>query len=69
MDKVSRINAWEILDSRGNPTLGVEVLLSGGAAGYAAVPSGASTGSHEALAWVEKCFRRQFADNSSRDPV
>jgi enolase len=49
MDKITRINAREILDSRGNPTLGVEVVLSGGALGYAAVPSGASTGSHEAL--------------------
>jgi enolase len=49
MDKISRIEAREILDSRGNPTLGVEVVLSGGTSGYAAVPSGASTGSHEAL--------------------
>ena len=39
----------EILDSRGNPTVEVEVLLSGGAAGRAAVPSGASTGAREAL--------------------
>ncbi len=39
----------EILDSRGNPTVEVEVLLSGGAIGRAAVPSGASTGAHEAL--------------------
>jgi len=49
MDKISEIKAREILDSRGNPTLGVTVRLSGGASGYAAVPSGASTGSHEAL--------------------
>src|ERR1700675_4762184 len=39
----------EILDSRGNPTVEVEVLLSGGATGRAAVPSGASTGQREAL--------------------
>src|SRR6266498_1232353 len=39
----------EILDSRGNPTVAVEVLLSGGATGRAAVPSGASTGEREAL--------------------
>jgi enolase len=39
----------EILDSRGNPTVEAEVLLSGGAIGRAAVPSGASTGAHEAL--------------------
>ncbi|MFC1967902.1 phosphopyruvate hydratase [Chloroflexota bacterium] len=49
MDKISDIRAREILDSRGNPTIGVTVTLSGGACGYAAVPSGASTGSHEAL--------------------
>jgi len=41
--------AREILDSRGNPTVEVEVLLAGGAIGRAAVPSGASTGVHEAL--------------------
>jgi enolase len=41
--------AREILDSRGNPTVEVEVLLEGGAVGRAAVPSGASTGKHEAL--------------------
>ena len=42
-------HAREILDSRGNPTLEVEVLLSGGASGRAGVPSGASTGTREAL--------------------
>src|SRR5436305_15174165 len=41
--------AYEILDSRGNPTLEVEVRLLGGATGRAAVPSGASTGAHEAV--------------------
>jgi enolase len=43
------IHAREILDSRGNPTVEAEVLLSGGAKGRAAVPSGASTGEHEAV--------------------
>ena len=43
------ISALEILDSRGNPTVEVEVLLADGAFGRAAVPSGASTGIHEAL--------------------
>src|SRR6202142_4358289 len=43
------INAREILDSRGNPTVEVDVQLSGGAIGRAAVPSGASTGEHEAI--------------------
>ena len=49
MDKIADIRVREILDSRGNPTLGVTVRLSGGASGYAAVPSGASTGTHESL--------------------
>jgi len=46
---VRTIHAREILDSRGNPTVEVEVTLTGGAWGRAAVPSGASTGVHEAL--------------------
>ena len=46
---IERVAAREILDSRGNPTVEVEVLLAGGAAGRAAVPSGASTGRFEAL--------------------
>jgi len=46
---IEDIVAREILDSRGNPTVEAEVVLSGGAMGMAAVPSGASTGVHEAL--------------------
>ncbi len=46
---IQDIHAREILDSRGNPTIEVEVTLQSGAAGRAAVPSGASTGEHEAL--------------------
>ena len=49
MTYIEEIVAREILDSRGNPTVEVEVLLDGGAAGRAAVPSGASTGVHEAV--------------------
>ena len=49
MTKIERIHAREILDSRGLPTLEVDVQLKSGAFGRAAVPSGASTGSHEAL--------------------
>src|SRR3712207_3495388 len=45
---ISKIVAREILDSRGNPTVEVDVHLEGGAFGRAAVPSGASTGEHEA---------------------
>jgi enolase len=46
---IEHVQAREILDSRGNPTVEVEVTLSGGAEGRASVPSGASTGSREAL--------------------
>src|SRR6201993_183344 len=47
--EITRIHAREILDSRGNPTLEAEVTLAGGGFGRAAVPSGASTGSREAI--------------------
>src|ERR1700693_3459443 len=46
---IEEVTAHEILDSRGNPTIQVEVLLMGGVRGIAAVPSGASTGAHEAV--------------------
>jgi enolase len=49
MSTIFNIEAREILDSRGNPTIEVDVTLAGGAVGRAAVPSGASTGEHEAL--------------------
>jgi len=48
-DRIARIQAREILDSRGNPTVEVELHLESGAHGTAAVPSGASTGAHEAV--------------------
>jgi enolase 1/2/3 len=47
--KIARIHARQIIDSRGNPTVEAEVFLESGASGRAAVPSGASTGEHEAL--------------------
>ncbi|HUU31914.1 MAG TPA: phosphopyruvate hydratase, partial [Phycisphaerae bacterium] len=46
---IFQVHAREILDSRGTPTLEVDVALDGGALGRAAVPSGASTGEHEAV--------------------
>ena len=49
MSRIEKIVAREILDSRGNPTIEVDVLLESGVMGRAAVPSGASTGEHEAL--------------------
>jgi enolase len=47
--RIKRVHAREVLDSRGNPTVEVDVTLDGGATGRAAVPSGASTGQREAL--------------------
>lgn len=54
MTKIAEIIAREILDSRGNPTVEVDVTLDSGAAGRAAVPSGASTGEHEAIELRDK---------------
>src|SRR5476649_674557 len=48
MTEIVDVHAREILDSRGNPTIECEVSLASGAVGRAAVPSGASTGEHEA---------------------
>jgi enolase len=47
--RIAKVRARQIIDSRGNPTVEADVLLDGGALGRAAVPSGASTGEHEAL--------------------
>ncbi len=49
MSRIEHVDALEVLDSRGNPTLEVRVRLAGGAVGDAMVPSGASTGAHEAV--------------------
>jgi len=49
MTTIQSVRGFELLDSRGNPTVAAEVLLSDGARGFAAAPSGASTGSREAL--------------------
>ncbi|HOK02491.1 MAG TPA: phosphopyruvate hydratase, partial [Spirochaetota bacterium] len=49
MTFITEVKAREILDSRGNPTIEVDVELESGAVGRAAVPSGASTGEHEAV--------------------
>ena len=47
--KIAKVRARQVIDSRGNPTVEADVILQGGASGRAAVPSGASTGEHEAL--------------------
>src|SRR3954471_23295893 len=49
MSQIDQIHAREILDSRGNPTVEADVILTSGERGRAAVPSGASTGEHEAV--------------------
>jgi enolase len=58
MAKIQGVKAREILDSRGNPTLEVEVQVEGGITGRAAVPSGASTGAHEAIELRDKDPKR-----------
>jgi enolase len=54
MSQIKQVRAWEILDSRGNPTVEAEVILKSGKSGRAAAPSGASTGSREALELRDK---------------
>lgn len=58
MSQVSQLHAREIIDSRGNPTVEVEVTLSNGIMARAAVPSGASTGAHEAVELRDKNPKR-----------
>ena len=69
MSQIERVHARQILDSRGNPTVEVDVVLKSGAAGRAAVPSGASTGDFEAVelrdggdAWGGKGVDRAVAN-------
>lgn len=57
MSKIERIIAREIIDSRGNPTVEVDIYCDNGAFGRAKVPSGASTGEHEALELRDKDSR------------
>ena len=49
MSKIAAVHGRQVVDSRGNPTVEVDVVLESGALGRAAVPSGASTGAHEAV--------------------
>ena len=66
MTEIESVFAREILDSRGQPTLEVDVSLSGGAIGRAAVPSGASTGSREALELRDGDAKRYLGKGVSR---
>ena len=65
---IRQIRAREILDSRGNPTIEVDVRLEDGAVGRAAVPSGASTGEHEAWELRDE-DRRRFGGKGVRKAV
>lgn len=65
MAKIKLVKAREILDSRGNPTVEVDVVLTNGIMGRAAVPSGASTGEHEALELRDKDSKRYMGKGVS----
>ncbi|MGH7753874.1 MAG: phosphopyruvate hydratase, partial [Gemmatimonadales bacterium] len=60
MSTIIEVHAREILDSRGNPTVEAEVVLASGARSRAAVPSGASTGEHEAVELRDGDAKRYF---------
>lgn len=66
---IQRVHAREILDSRGNPTLEVEIKLQGGAFGRAAVPSGASTGEHEAVELRDTGDKKRYLGKSVQTAV
>jgi enolase len=66
MTEIESVFAREILDSRGQPTVEVDVALSGGAMGRAAVPSGASTGSREALELRDQDPKRYLGKGATR---
>ena len=74
MASIQHIRGFEILDSRGNPTVAAEVVLSDGAKGFAASPSGASTGAREAIElrdgdrkrYLGKGVRRRSAMSTAR---
>ena len=63
--KITEIHAREILDSRGNPTVEVDVKLENGVMGRAAVPSGASTGENEALELRDKDNKNRYLARTS----
>jgi len=63
---IERVHAREILDSRGNPTVEVDVVLSSGVSGRAAVPSGASTGVHEAVEMRDGDAKRYLGKGVSK---
>ena len=66
MATIQHVRGFEILDSRGNPTVAAEVVLADGARGFAAAPSGASTGSREALELRDGDPRRYLGKGVTR---
>src|SRR5207249_11246821 len=68
MPVIDEIRAREVLDSRGNPTVEVDVLLADGSLGRASVPSGASTGTHEAVE-LRDGDKERFAGRGVLDAV
>ena len=68
MPDIERVHAREILDSRGNPTIEVDIHLSDGSLGRAAVPSGASTGEHEAVE-LRDGDRKRFGGEGVRNAI
>ena len=62
---ITEVIGREVLDSRGNPTVEVDVILECGAMGRAAVPSGASTGEHEALE-LRDGDKKRYCSNCKR---
>ena len=68
MEKIKKIKAREIIDSRGNPTIECDVILDNDIMGRASVPSGASTGSHEAFE-VRDCDENRFMGRGVLKPV
>jgi enolase len=66
MAKINQVTGFEIIDSRGNPTVAAEVVLADGARGFGAAPSGASTGSREALELRDGDPKRYFGKGVTR---
>jgi len=66
MAKINQVTGFEITDSRGNPTVAAEVVLADGARGFGAAPSGASTGSREALELRDGDRKRYFSKGVTR---
>ncbi len=69
MPSITAVLAREILDSRGNPTIEVEVQLEDGSLGRAAIPSGASTGAHEAVELRDGDEKRYLGKGSGKPSI